>query len=193
MAVLLILGALAGVLTWTVGPSTGLLLVARSGVLPRWWQATNRHGVQKNILLVQALIVTGLAGLYVVIPDVSAAFWMLSAMAAQIYLVVYGLMFAAALRLRRSQPSVRRGFVCPHLSFWARLGMLVSSLAFLLGFVPPEHYHTLSHTAYVAVLVTGLLVFALPPFLFFSHRQRRWQVLPPSEVTLAIAPYLDPL
>lgn len=192
MAVLLILGALAGVLTWTVGPSTGLLLAARSGALPRWWQATNRHGVQKNILLVQAWIVTGLAGLYVVIPDVSAAFWMLSAIAAQIYLVIYLLMFAAALRLRRCPPSVPHGFVCPHLPFWARLGMLVSCLAFLLGFVPPERYHTLSHTAYVAVLVTGLLVFALPPFLFYSHRQRRWQALPDSEVKLATAAYLDP-
>lgn len=70
--------------------------------------------------------------------------------------------------------------------------MLVSCLAFLLGFVPPERYHTLSHTAYVAVLVTGLLVFALPPFLFYSHRRRRWQALPDSEVKLATAAYLDP-
>lgn len=189
LAVLLILGAMGGVLTWTAGPSTGLLMVARSGALPRWWQATNRHGVQKNILLVQALIVTGLAVLYLWIPDVSAAFWMLSAITAQMYMMIYLLMFAAALRLRQTQPEVRRGFRCPQLGLWARLGLVVAGLAFLLGFVPPDRYHTLSHTTYVSVLLLGLITFTIPPLIFVAVRQRRWQVLSAEDVNQLTAPF----
>ena len=181
MAVLLIIGALGGVLTWTAGPSAGLLMVGRAGALPRWWQQTNSKGVQKNILLVQASIVTVLAFLYVIVPDVSAAFWMLSAIAAQIYLIIYVLMFASALRLRQTQPTVRRGFVAPAIQFWAILGIIASAFAFLLGFVPPDQYKTLSPISYVSVLVIGLIVFAIPPFIFYAKRQHSWQVIPSSE------------
>ena len=88
--------------------------------------------------MVQAVIVTLLALLYIVVPDVSAAFWMLSAIAAQIYLTVYIFMFLSALRLRQTQPNVKRGFVCPAIKFWATLGLIAAVFALLLGFVPPS-------------------------------------------------------
>lgn len=191
MAVLLIIGALGGVLTWTAGPSAGLLMVGRAGALPQWWQHTNSRGVQKNILLVQATIVTLLAFLYVVVPDVSAAFWMLSAIAAQIYLIIYVLMFASALRLRKSQPTVKRGFVCPALQFWAVVGIIASVFAFFLGFVPPDQYKSLSPVSYVSILLIGLVVFAIPPFVFYAKRKRSWQVVPTAEADRNTAPLQD--
>ncbi|MFM7448702.1 MAG: amino acid permease [Leptolyngbyaceae cyanobacterium] len=191
MALLLILGALGGVLTWTAGPSAGLLMVGRAGFLPRWWQETNDKGVQKNILLVQAAVVTLLAFLYVIVPDVSAAFWMLSAIAAQIYLIIYIFMFAAALKLRKTQPQVRRGFICPALDFWATLGILASACALLLGFVPPDQFKTLSPALYVAILVIGLIVFAIPPFLFYANRKNSWQMIPAAEAEKNTAPLQD--
>lgn len=191
MAVLLIFGALGGVLTWTAGPSAGLLMVARSGALPRWWQATNAKGIQKNILLVQGVIVTLLALLYVVVPNVSGAFWMLSAIAAQIYLTVYVFMFLAALQLRKTQPHVKRGFVCPAIQFWAILGLVSSILALLLGFVPPTQYSALSPILYVGILLGGLILFAIPPFIFYANRKHEWQVVPTAEAEKNTAPLQD--
>ncbi|HEY9598990.1 MAG TPA: amino acid permease [Cyanophyceae cyanobacterium] len=188
MAVLLIFGALGGVLTWTAGPSAGLLMVARTGALPQWWQKTNPRGVQKNIVLVQAVIVSLLALLYVVVPNVSAAFWLLSAIAAQIYLTVYILMFLAALRLRKTQPHVKRGFLCPAIEFWAVMGLISSVLALLLGFVPPSQYSALPPVLYVGILLSGLILFAIPPFVFYANRKRDWQVIPPEEAAKNTAP-----
>jgi L-asparagine transporter-like permease len=88
--------------------------------------------------------VTLLALLYIVVPNVSGAFWMLSAIAAQIYLTVYVFMLLAALQLRKTQPYVKRGFVCPAIQFWAILGLVSFILALLLGFVPPTQYSALS-------------------------------------------------
>lgn len=106
---------------------------------------------------------------------------MLSAIAAQIYLIIYILMFASALRLRHTQPTVRRGFVAPAIQFWAILGILASVFAFFLGFVPPDQYKTLSPLSYVSILLIGLVVFAIPPFVFYAKRQHSWQVIPTSE------------
>lgn len=191
MAVLLIFGALGGVLTWTAGPSAGLLMVGRAGMLPPWWQKTNSKGVQQNILLVQAVLVTILAFLYVIIPNVSAAFWMLSAIAAQIYLIIYIFMFRSALKLRRTQPQVKRGFVCPAIEFWAILGMGSAAFAFFLGFVPPTQFSALSPVLYVSILLAGLILFAVPPFLFYANRKREWQVVSPEEAAKNTAPLQD--
>jgi glutamate:GABA antiporter len=191
MAVLLIFGALGGVLTWTAGPSTGLLMVGRAGMLPPWWQQTNSKGVQKNILFVQASLVTVLALLYVVIPNVSAAFWMLSAIAAQIYLIIYIFMFMAALKLRKTQPQIKRGFVCPAIELWAILGMGASAFALLLGFVPPTQFSALSPVLYVSILLIGLVLFAVPPFLFYAKRQPGWQMISQAEADKNSAPLQD--
>lgn len=193
MAVLLIFGALGGVLTWTAGPSAGLLMVARSGVMPRWWQQTNAKGVQKNILMVQAVVVSLLALLYIVVPDVSAAFWMLSAMAAQIYLTVYVFMFLSALRLRQTQPNVKRGFICPAIKFWATLGLIAACLALLLGFVPPSQFSAMSPVLYVGILLGGLILFAIPPFIFYANRKPDWQQISSEEIERNTAPlkFLD--
>ncbi len=181
MAVLLIFGALGGVLSWVAGPSAGLLAVARGGSLPRWWQKTNANGVQSSILILQGILVTVLSLLYIVVPDVSAAFWMLSAIAAQMYLIIYLFMFSAALKLRKSQPNVKRGYRAPAIHFWAGLGIAASLSALIIGFVPPTQYKTMSPVLYVGMLVAGLLVFGLPPFLFYAMRKPDWQVISQAE------------
>lgn len=190
MALVLVIGVLGGVLTWTAGPSTGLLLAARSGALPRWWQATNAQGMPRNILLAQAGLVTLLVIGCGVLPEASAA-RLLQALAIQLYLLLYGLVFASALRLRQLQPHVKRGFVCPNLPFWGRLGLAVALLAFVLGLLPPEATTRTSPISHVALQLSGLLVLVAPPLLVHANRQKRWQVVPAVEVDQATAAIQD--
>jgi len=181
MALLLVFGALGGVLAWTAGPSVGLLFVGKAGSLPPWFQQTNKAGIQANILVLQAVLVSLLALLYVLVPDVSGAFWMLSALATQMYLIVYVFMFAAAMRLRRTQPDVKRGFRAPALHVWSILGIASSALALLLGFLPPSQFKMLPPAIYVGTLVLGLVVTAAPAFLFYAFRKPGWQMVPKAE------------
>ena len=181
MALLLVFGALGGVLAWTAGPSVGLLFVGKAGSLPPWFQKTNKQGIQANILVLQAVLVSLLALLYVVVPDVSGAFWMLGALAVQMYLIVYVFMFAAAMKLRKTQPNVKRGYRAPAIHFWSILGILSSVLALLLGFLPPSQFKMLPPAIYVGMLVAGLVVTAAPAFLFFHFRKPSWQIVPKQE------------
>ena len=61
IAIALMFGVLAGVLTWVAGPSKGIFAVGKAGYLPPFFQKTNKIGVQKNILIIQGCIVTLLA------------------------------------------------------------------------------------------------------------------------------------
>ena len=93
-------GAIGGVMSWIDGPSRGLLETAKNGELPPFMAKTNKNGVQVNILIIQAVIVSLLALLYFIMDNVSVAFFVLSAMTVTLYLTMYILMYAAAIKLR---------------------------------------------------------------------------------------------
>src|SRR4029453_10727811 len=95
------------------------------------------------ILVAQGITTTVIGLLYAFIPSVSSAYWIFSVMTTQIYLIMYVLMFVAAVRLRRDQPNHPRGYRAPGLRTWCWIGGLASVLAILIGFVPPSQFgHT---------------------------------------------------
>lgn len=168
-------GALASVVTWIAGPSKGLLLAGETGVLPRWMQRRNKAGVQEGILVVQGAIVSLLALLFVVIPNVSAAFFTLVDMAAALYLIMYCLMFAAAIRLRKLKPEVERAYRVPAINFVAGTGFVASILALALGFVPPQGLSGIPSSAYPFVMLGVILLLSIPPLIFYALRKPSWK------------------
>ena len=141
MAIALVCASAGGMLTWLAGPSKGLLLIARrEGYLPPFFQHQNENDIPVNILVVQGAVTTVIALLYALIPSVSSAYWILSVMTTQVYLIVYLLMFVAAVKLRKRQPNVERGYTAPALTFLCVVGFLASAAAILIGFVPPSQF-----------------------------------------------------
>ena len=116
VGIMLVAASLGGMLTWLAGPSKGLLLISRQeGYLPPFLQKLNKNGVQQNILVAQGLVTTVIALVYAFIPDVSSAYWIFSVITTQVYLIMYLLMFVAAIQLRRKQPDHPRGYRAPML------------------------------------------------------------------------------
>ncbi|MFC9993319.1 APC family permease [Nocardia sp. NPDC127526] len=183
LGVMLVAAALGGMLTWLAGPSKGLLLIGRKeGYLPPVLTRVNKHGVQQNMLVAQGIVTTLLALLYAFIPDVSSAYWILSVITTQVYLIMYVLMFAAAIRLRRNQPDHPRGYRAPALIALCGLGTVSSVAAFLIGFVPPSQYGSGSALGYVLVIGLGMgIVGLLIPFLFLKFRKPGWKTDVPEE------------
>ncbi|MGY6270592.1 putative glutamine/gamma-aminobutyrate antiporter GadC [Achromobacter denitrificans] len=179
VAIALAIGVLAGVVTWVAGPSSGLLVVAKAGYLPRWWQHTNKHGMATHILVLQAVIVSLLATLFVVLPSVQAVYQMLSQLTVILYLVMYLLMFAAAIYLRHSQPGRPRPYRIPggDLGMWiiGGAGFLGSLLAFVFSFIPPDQISVGSPTTYVGILAGLTVFFCILPFLIYLVRKPAWR------------------
>src|SRR5690242_1825413 len=141
VGIMLVAASLGGMLTWLAGPSKGLLLISRQeGYLPPFLQKLNKHGVQQNILVTQGLVTTVIALGYALIPDVSSVYWIFSVITTQVYLIVYLLMFVAAVRLRRNDPGHPRGFKAPWLVPLCVVGFLASLAARLIGFVRSEEH-----------------------------------------------------
>lgn len=179
MAIALAIGVLAGIVTWVVGPATGLLSVAKAGYLPRWWQSTNQRGMPTHILLVQAILVTVLSVMFVVLPSVQAAYQILSQLTAILYLVMYLLMFAAGIYLRYSQPNRPRPYRIPggDAGMWivGGAGFAGSLLAFILSFVPPGQISVGSPETFVALLIGLTVVFVAMPFAIYAVRKPHWR------------------
>ena len=111
-------------------------------------------------------------------PSVSSAYWILSAMTAQIYLVMYILMFIAAIRLRYTKPHVPRSYKIPfpHKGMWlaACVGILASLFALFIAFVPPTQLAIGSIVFYEAFLIGGFVFMILLPLVIYQFRKPHW-------------------
>nr|WP_311132458.1 APC family permease [Nonomuraea gerenzanensis] len=177
IGIMLVTASLGGMLTWLAGPSKGLLLIARQeGYLPPYLQRLNKHGVQQNILVVQGLVTTVIALLYAFIPDVSSAYWIFSVITTQVYLIMYLLLFVAAVRLRRSHPDHPRGYRAPMLTGLCGVGFAASLAALLVGFVPPSQFESGDTGLYIVFVAVGALGLGLlVPYLFHRLRKPSWK------------------
>jgi glutamate:GABA antiporter len=178
IALALAIGALAGMMAWLSGPSEGLLRIGREqGFLPPYFQKVNARGIEVHILSAQATVITLIALLYAFVPSVSHAYWIFVAMATQIYLIMYVLMFIAAWRLRRSQPGHGRGYRAPALGLLCLLGAASSVVALVIGFIPPSQFGHLNPVKYILLILAGILLIGLlPPFLLHRFRKPGWKV-----------------
>ena len=179
IAVALMFGVLAGVLTWVAGPSKGIFTVGKAGYLPPFFQKANKAGVQRNILIIQGCVVTVLSLLFVVMPSVQSFYQILSQLTVLLYLIMYLLMFTAAIMLRYKMPKAERPFRVGKgnglIWFIAGLGFCGALLAFILSFIPPSQISTGSNAVWFSVLIIGCVVVVVAPFIIYASRKPSWQ------------------
>jgi amino acid transporter len=180
IAVALVVASLSGLLDWLTGPSTGLLYIARErGYLPRYFQQLNPNGVQLHILVAQGIVITLIGLLYALVPAVSRAYWVFAALATEVYLIMYILMFVAARNLRRRQPEHQRGYRAPALVTICVVGATASVAACVVGLLPPSQLGHISTPPYLAALLAAtLIVGVIPPLVLHRLRRPGWKATP---------------
>jgi amino acid transporter len=179
VAALIVLGSIGEVAAWIIGPSRGLLVTARDGVLPPFLQRVNHRNAPVNILLVQAVAVSVLVLLFLLMPTVNSVYWILTALTAQLYLLMYILLFLAGLVLRYRQPDTPRRFRVPlgNLGMWTLtlLGLLGCLFTLVIGFVPPAHVDSGDIWFFEGFLAGGLITMTLLPLIIYQLRQPEWR------------------
>lgn len=177
IGLMIITASLGGMLAWLAGPSKGLLMIGRDeGYLPPIFQKLNANGIQENILIGQGIVTSIIALLYAFIPNVSSAYWIFSVMTTQVYLIVYLLMFVAAVKLRRDQPDHPRGYKAPALTILCVVGFLSAGAAMIIGFVPPSQFGGGNAVTYALLIGGGLFLFGLlVPILILWLRKPSWK------------------
>lgn len=179
VGVMIILGAVGELNAWIIGPVRALHATSEHGDLPPFLQKLNKHGMPANLLFTQAIIVTITSCVFLFMPSTGSAFWILTAMSAQLYLLMYILMFAAAIKLRYSHGHVERSYKIPYrmpgIWFVGSLGILSSTIAFFVAFIPPDQLKTGNPMFYYSFLSIGLLVMCLFPFIFYKMKAPHWK------------------
>lgn len=169
VALTLVMGGLGGVSNWIIAPTKGLLVAAVDGNLPPIFQKTNQHGAPTTMLVGQAVIVTVLSSLFLFMPTVNGSYWLLTALAAQLYMLMYLLMFLTAIVLRIKAPHHPRAFSIPGglpgVLLVALIGMIGVITTLVVSFIPPNGIDVGSVIRYESTLIIGLVLTSLPPFI----------------------------
>lgn len=174
IALILIIGSVGGVNNWVIAPIKGLFAAARDGHLPKHLTRSNKKEAPHFILLYQAAVVTLLMTIFLFEPSINGSYWLLTVLAAQVYMLVYLLLFASAIRLRFKRPDKHRPFRVPGKNFGMVItgttGIIGALTTFAIGFIPPENIQIGSVARYETILITGLFLLVLCPFIIYRLR-----------------------
>jgi amino acid transporter len=129
--------------------------------------------------MIQGVVVSLLACLYFIMNNVSVAFFLLSAITITLYLVMYILMYTAAIRLRFTQPDLPRSYQVPGGVFGmillAGVGLLGVVFALVVGFFPPSNLPVGNPALYVGLVAAGMVMFVGLPLLINSLKKPDWK------------------
>lgn len=172
LATTLVIGGLGGVSNWIVAPTKGLLVAAQDGHLPKHLSQENKHHAPAVLLYYQAIIVTLLVSVFLLMPSVNGSYWLLTALTSQLYMMMYLLMFASGIYLRYKHPEQIRPFKVRGMWFVGGGGLMGSLITLIIGFIPPENINVGTVFHYEMLLVIGLIVMSTPPFIIYHARRR---------------------
>jgi amino acid transporter len=178
MAVLITIGGVVSLAAWLIGPAKGLGVVANEGNMPPLFNRTNKYGSPVAVLVIQALIGSFISLLYVFLPSVNQAYWVLSAMTVELLCIVYLLIFAALIKLRYSRPDAPRPFKIPGgvPGIWLIGGMGAFGVifAFVVGLMPTGDFTSAEAVSYTLGVLLGTFLLAVPPLIFLKMKKPGW-------------------
>ncbi|MEI6840791.1 MAG: APC family permease [Methanomicrobiales archaeon] len=178
MAVLITVGGVVSLAAWLIGPAKGLGVVAEEGNLPPVFNRTNKYGSPVAVLFIQALIGTFVSLLYIFLPSVNQAYWILSAMTVELLCIVYFLVFASLIKLRYSRPDAPRPFKIPGgmPGVWliGGMGAFAVIFAFIVGLMPTGAFTAKETLFYVIGLLLGTFLLSVPPLIFLKLKKPSW-------------------
>lgn len=171
LAFLIIVGSVGGSVNWLLSPAKGLLQAAEQGFLPAFFVAKNKHGISVRILFAQAILVSIFCLAMQLIPSVNAFYWFLMALSTGLYMIMYILLFLAALKLRRPKESYQIPYGMRTLSCFAGLAGCI--LTIIVGFQPSPDVVIESKLQYALIIGAGFLILVAPVTLLWAYQKRK--------------------
>lgn len=177
ISILLLLGVLAEVSAWVVGPTRGLYVAAQKGLLPGVFKKVNKHDVPVPLVMAQGVIVT----IWCIILTLGGSGANMSFMTAMsltvvIYLIAYFLLFTSYLVMVLKKKDAEAAYQIPGgvvvKCVVGAVGLIVSILAFIISFFPPSNLGATTGE-YETILTVGFLVVLILPFIIYEFRNKK--------------------
>lgn len=176
-ASIMALGVLGSISTWIIGPCMGLHAASKNTTNPSSLFAENSKGAPTTLLILQACIVTVLTGLFLLMPSINSAYWILLVLSTQLYLFMYLLLFSSAIKLRTQNSDNKNAFKIPggNIGLWtcclSGLGMALFSL--IVSFFPPAEIKGLPPKFFFFFIPISIFLTTAVPFLLIRKTSRK--------------------
>lgn len=180
--ILAILGAIGELNAWMFAGIKGLYVTTEKGCLPVIFHKVNKKEVPVNLMLFQAIVVTIFTVIIISFSEVDVGYWILNALSAQMYIVMYILLLLAGVRLRFKAPHKIRIYKIPGNNFGitalASLGVLSCLLTLIISFFPPKTLfkNNCNVFQYEGLIIIGFFACCLLPFAIYSFRKPSWKI-----------------
>ncbi len=177
---LVFLGNWGNVTSWMISSTRGMHVACQKCQMPSLFTLTNRYHAPIGILLLEAVLFTLFSTLLVLFPKINDGYWFLIILASQIALLYYWLIFASAVRLRKTHPAVPGAYRVPGknwgIGILAGLAAASTGAAVLFGFFPMTEAQT--GAWYPLMLLFGIAaVFLIPIGLLRLAKKSRSNIL----------------
>ena len=184
ITVMLLLGSLGQIISWVISPAKGLLHAAELGFLPTFFAKKNDKGMPSHILLMQAGLVSIVCLAFLLMPSVNGSYWLLTALSTQLYMLMYVLMFLAAIRLKYKLKNQSGGFLIPggKAGMWIAclLGLIGCGITIVVGFIPPSGINVGGWMHYEMMFSGGLLGMIFPVVFFYWYQNKKLKSTEPN-------------
>lgn len=182
MGICLAAGGIASVNNWVIAPLKGLLVAAQDDNLPLVFCKENRHQAPATLLIGQGILVTILAMLFLFLPSINESYWLLNALASQLYMIMYFMMFATGIYLRFKYPEKHRPYRIPGgnwgMIIVASMGMLACVVTLIIGFFPPDILNVPNFFHYILLIGSGLAIMVIIPIVIsFFHARKMNKII----------------
>lgn len=175
-----IAGSLGELNAWMFAGTKGLFISTQNDCLPKIFKKTNSRNVPTNLMLFQAIVVTLFTFIFIYVDSADLAYWILSALSVQMYLVMYICLFISGPVLRIKEPKAQRLYYVPGklvgMCILSALGILSCLFALGISFLPPQAVISSSTMGggfgYTALLLLAFTINCCIPFgMYYSHKK----------------------
>ena len=174
IALAIVFGSLASLNNWIIAPTKSLHVAAKDHFMPQRLTRQNQYQAPVPLLLLQAVIVTLLSLVFILVPNVNEGMWLLNILMTQLYMVMYICVFICFLVSRHRHHDRPRPFQVPGGKFGmylvSSLGILSCLLTIVISYDVPSAINS-GHAA--GLLAVGFLVFSFPALVAICYRRKK--------------------
>ena len=184
ISLILPLSTIAKVSTWIVGPSEGIYLSAKKGLLPKIFTKVNEHNVPTPLIMVQGIVVSIWAAILTLGgKGNNLSFFISVSLTVAIYLAAYLIFFIAYFVLVFKHGDLKRAYQVPGGEIFkaivAGIGFLTSLFALVISFFPPSQFNTQSEAkTYETILIISFIIGVILPFIIYEfHSDKQYVII----------------
>ena len=180
ISLMILIGVLVQLSAWVLGPSKSMIKVAEEGNLPKFFQKRTNRGIPITFVMIQAIVISLVSILYVVVPDVNSAFLIITITTTILYCVVYFFIAISAIRLRYIMPEIKRPFRLGNKGnglMWivSILSIICIIFTIIVSIIPPSILKPSQYTGYMIYQVAATIVMIGIALIIHKFKKPEWK------------------